>query len=209
EPFSSIFYFLILLFLFHFSWKLSIDGDMHGNYIYLFNKNITPDWIFNINEWLTQAAAFFIHLFPNTDSLIVESNYLYFEDGLKTQIIWGCTGVKQMFIFCGIMIFYRMFEIKKFRYSKEKHSLDLQIHFPRYNRKKWWYIPMGCLALTIYNIIRIGSISLLTRGRPEIFDSLHDGIFRIIYYTIIFMLWVIWEEYFIKKAKKENKTIQQ
>lgn len=201
-PFNSVVYFLILLFIFHFSWKICIDGDMRDNYMYFFNKNITPEWLFTANEWLTQAAAWFIRLFPNTDSLVVGKTNLYFPDGINTHIIWGCTGIKQMFIFCGIMIFYRLFEIRKFKRIKETRSWNISIHFPRFNRNKWWYIPLGCIVLTIYNIIRIGSISLLTRGNPESFDSLHDGIFRILYYTIVFLLWVVWEEVFVKKKSK-------
>jgi exosortase/archaeosortase family protein len=182
ESYKGIIYFLFLLFFFHFSWKIAIDGDMDSEFIYLFGKDITPDWFNTASRWLTQAASWFVHLFPNTDDLVTKGSYLYFPNG-KTgiNIIWGCTGIKQMFIFSGIMICYFGPCLKKL-----------------------WYIPMGCILLTVYNVIRIGSITMLTNGHPEKFDSLHNGIFRYIYYTIIFLLWLYWEEKMIKKHKKHD-----
>jgi exosortase/archaeosortase family protein len=91
-----------------------------------------------------------------------------------------------MSIFCGIMLFYKCFPFVKYQWNK------------------LWYIPLGCIILTLYNIVRIGSTVLLTKGHPERFDSLHDGIFRYVYYGIVFALWVIWEERFAKKNEKIN-----
>jgi exosortase/archaeosortase family protein len=189
-PYKGILYFLFLLFFFHFSWKIAIDGDMDGDYIYLFGKDITPEWFFTSCRWLTLAVAWFIRLFPDTDSLLVKDVFLHFPGTSGTiKIIWGCTGIKQMSIFTGIMIFY----------------------FGPW-KKKLWYIPMGYLILSVYNIIRIAATCLLTKGIEDResfmseFDSLHDGILRYIYYTIIFLLWVCWEEFINKKQeKKENE----
>lgn len=195
-PYKSILYFLFLLFFFHFSWKISIGGDRNDDYMLLFGKDITPDWFYTIQLWLTKATAWFIHLFPNTDDLIVDKILLYFSDSeMQLRVAWGCTGVKQMGIFVCIMIFYRCFTLKK----KENASGYSAVFLPYW--KKLWYIPLGCVILTIYNIIRIGSIVMLVRYHPERFDSLHDGIFRYIYYAIIFLLWVIWEEFFVHKRK--------
>ncbi|GHT03356.1 hypothetical protein AGMMS49525_08290 [Bacteroidia bacterium] len=183
-PYQSIIYFMVLLFFFHFSWKLIIDGDQDSEFMYVLGQNVTPQWFGTVCQWLTNAAAWFIHLFPNTQDLVVNSNHLYYPGGGPgVRIIWGCIGFKQMYIFCGIMIFYRLLPTR------------------RYDRHKLWYIPLGCIVLTIYNVIRIGSISMLTNGHVERFDSLHDGIFRYIYYTIVFILWVVWEECFVKTVK--------
>ncbi len=209
-PYRGVIYFLLLLFFFHFSWKFAIDGDDDSKYMYVFGENMTPEWFFIACEWLTQAAAWFVGLFPNTDSLVTTKDTLYFPDGgIIIRIIWGCTGIKQMFIFCGIMIFYKMFFFRRQKsYGRKKGKW--QIIFPKYTLNKLWYIPMGCIVLTLYNIIRIGSISLLTRGHAERFDDLHNGIFRYIYYGIIFLLWVIWEERYARRyemKKVKNKKI--
>lgn len=180
KPYKGILYFVFLLFFFHFSWKIAIDGDMEGDSMYLFGKDITPGWFFSVCKWLTASVVWFIHLFPNTQDLIYGDTWMYFptEGNSNICIIWGCTGLKQMFIFAGIILFY---------------------WGPFW--KKCWYIPLGCVILTAYNIVRIASTVWLTDGYPERFDSLHDGLLRYIYYTIVFLLWVVWEECLRKKKK--------
>jgi exosortase/archaeosortase family protein len=180
KPYQGVLLFLFLLFLFHFSWKIAIEGDMEGDFIYFFGRDITPDWFHTVCLWLTEATAWFVRLFPNTQDLIVDNTHLYFPNGgIRIVIIWGCTGIKQMFIYTGIMLLYRGPFLKKL-----------------------WYIPMGWIILSIYNVIRIAITVLLTNGHPEKFDSLHDGILRYIYYGIVFLLWVFWEEFIFNKNKK-------
>jgi len=175
---KGILFFVFLLFLFHFSWKIAFDGDMGGDIIYLFGKDITPSWFATSCRGLVQIVAWFIHLFPNTQDLIVNGNVLKFDTQGNSwiRIVWGCLGFKQMLIYSGIILFYWGPLLKKL-----------------------WYIPMGCFILTVYNVIRIASTVWLTNGHPERFDSLHDGILRYIYYTIVFLLWVVWEEFIVKK----------
>ena len=189
KPYKGIIFFLFLLFFFHFSWKIAIDGDMYSKNIYLFGKDITPSWFHASCHLMTQTVAGFIHLFPNTQDLLVDDTQLRFptEGNIWISIIWGCLGFKQMSIYAGVILFYWGPLLKKL-----------------------WYIPMGCVILTIYNTIRIATTVWLTNGNPERFDSLHDGILRYIYYAIVFLLWVVWEEFIVKKnytyAIRSNKN---
>jgi len=178
---QGILFFMFLLFFFHFSWKITIDGDMDSENIYLFGKDITPSWFAASCRGLTQMVAWFIHLFPNTQDLLVDNIRLKFptEGNTWIRIIWGCLGFKQMAIYAGIILFYWGPLLKKL-----------------------WYIPMGWCILTGYNVIRIATTVWLTDGAPERFESLHNGILRYIYYTIVFLLWVGWEELIVKKNYK-------
>ena len=181
--FKGILMFLFLLFLFHFSWKIVISGDMPGdnlpgeNILYLFGKGITFSWLDTSCRILTKMVAWFIHLFPNTQDLLVSVTRLKFptEGNVWINIVWGCLGFKQMFIYSGIILCYWGPLLKKL-----------------------WYIPVGCVILTAYNIVRIASTVWLTNGNPERFEMLHDGILRYIYYTIVFILWVVWAEFIDK-----------
>ena len=186
-PFKGILFFLFLLFFFHFSWKIAIAGDMQGenmqgeNNLYLFGKDMTPALFYSSCREFTQIVAWFIQLFPNTQNLIVEENRLKFATAGNTwiNIVWGCLGFKQMTIYAGIILFYWGPFLKKL-----------------------WYIPMGWLILSAYNVIRIATTVWLTDGNSERFDSLHNGILRYIYYTIVFLLWVVWAELIDKNNYK-------
>jgi exosortase/archaeosortase family protein len=208
KPYKGILLFVFLLFLFHFSWKIifdgdggerseiilnireslniAVEGDIYEDRIYFLGKDITPEWFDSVNLWLTSASAWFIRLIPDYRDVIKNGIYLYFPDGKNTiAIVWSCTGIKQMSIFSLIMLFYWGPFLKKL-----------------------WYIPLGCLILTIYNVIRISMITILTRYHPEQFDSLHNGISRYIYYIIVFVLWVIWAEFIDKNrhGKRQSKN---
>ena len=187
EPYSGVLLFLILLFFFHFSWKLAIDGDQDSTSMYVFGQECTPAWFDTLSLWLAKAVYWLVRLFPGNEHFINDGYLLYYIDGgIYIRIIWGCTGLKQMFIFAGIILFYRGPFLKKL-----------------------WYIPMGCLILTLYNIARIAAISVLTNQHPERFSSLHDGIFRYIYYGLVFLLWVVWEEFFVKKKNTHETNKRQ
>jgi exosortase/archaeosortase family protein len=198
-PYRGVLLFLALLFFFHYSWKICIDGDgsevaswilrlrrwlgisvegtVDESRMYFLGRDVTPAWFDTANHWLAAAAAWFVRLFPSSRDLLTNDIYLYFpEERIYISIVWGCTGLKQMSIFAGIMLCYWGPFLKKL-----------------------WYIPLGCVVLTVYNVIRIGMTVILTRNAPERFDSLHDGIFRYIYYTIVFLLWVVWAERFCTK----------
>jgi len=183
QPIKGIIFFMFLLLLFHFSWKIAIDGDMTGDFIYFLGKDITPSWFDVSCRALVKATAWFIQLFPNTQDLIIykSGKSLKFDSEINNwiNVIWGCLGFKQMSIYGGIILFYWGPFLKKL-----------------------WYIPLGWIILTIYNVIRIATIVWLTNGHPERFDSLHDGILRYIYYGIVFLLWVVWAEFFDKNRYK-------
>jgi len=187
KPFKGIIFFLVLLFFFHFFWKIAIYGDMPGesfngeNMMCLFGIDITPSWFDASCRGFTQIIAWFIQLFPNTQDLIIEETQMRFstEGNIWISIVWGCLGLKQMTIYACIILFYWGPFLKKL-----------------------WYIPLGCFILTVYNVIRVAVTVLLTDGNPERFDSLHDGILRYIYYTIVFLLWVVWAEFIDKNNYK-------
>ncbi|MCL2650157.1 MAG: archaeosortase/exosortase family protein [Candidatus Azobacteroides sp.] len=181
-PYWGILYFLILLFFTHFLWKLVVDGDLHSQQIAIFGKDLTAQF-HSLSTFTAKITYWFVRLFPNTNDFFREDTILYFQNGgMKINIIWGCTSVKQLYIFIIIIAFY-------------KGTWG----------KKLWYIPMGCVILWVYNIIRLSMISWLIYKHPERFDFLHEGLFRYVFYGLIFLLWVIWEEKIVKNTPKSPK----
>ncbi|GBU06672.1 hypothetical protein AwDysgo_00030 [Bacteroidales bacterium] len=183
SPYKGILYFAILLLGSNFLWKICVDGQLHSQQIAIFGVDMTSHF-YKLSQLTTKLVFNFVRLFPNTETFCINNTLVYFPDGkIKLNLIWGCTGVKQLYIFTLIILFS-----------------------PGAMRTKIWYIPLGCIILLFYNIARISAIAFLTRGHPERFDFLHEGLFRYIYYGLIFVLWVIWEEKYSKRKKKQQET---
>ncbi|MDR1562543.1 MAG: exosortase/archaeosortase family protein [Dysgonamonadaceae bacterium] len=205
SPYKGVFLFLALLFIFHYFWKITVDNDGSetGGWIarfkcfagfavsdpghdrmYFLGCDVTPDCFKTLERWLVAATGWFVRIFPTHRDIIIDGACMYFpERQYSISIVWGCLGVKQLFIFAGIMLFY--------------YGPFL---------KKLWYIPLGCVVLTVYNVIRIGLIVILTRDSGEFFEALHDGVFRYLYYVILFIIWVVWVEFMTGKGNEKHKA---
>ena len=90
------------------------------------------------------------------------------------QVVWGCSGIKQAYVFFCIIAFYK---------GPWKHKL--------------WYIPMGLVLVYLFNNFRIIFIMAIMKNSPEQFDLWHEHIMKYAFYGLIFILWVIWNEKFV------------
>lgn len=85
------------------------------------------------------------------------------------------------------------------------HWLFLMLIFPGPWKHKAWYIPLGLVIVEFTNVVRVVGIALFLRTFPHDFALAHDVIFKIMFYVVIFLMWMIWVERFLhKKVKIEN-----
>jgi exosortase/archaeosortase family protein len=93
--------------------------------------------------------------------------------GPAINVVWGCTGVKQLYILFFVILF---------------------------SRGIWWkrliYFFTGCVVLLLFNVIRITVVVLFIKHDPDSFELLHDFVFKYLFYGLIFLLWMLWEEKF-------------
>lgn len=82
------------------------------------------------------------------------------------------------------------------------HWLFLMLLFPGPWKHKAWFIPAGLVIIEWTNVIRICGIVLMQIPWPNSFRLAHDYIFKVFFYLIIFLMWVIWVECF------KNKTVK-
>ena len=98
------------------------------------------------------------------------------------------------------------------------HWLFLMLLFPGPWKHKAWYIPAGLVVIEWVNAVRISGILLMQVAWPNIhirlfgndintFHLAHDYIFKVFFYLIIFLMWVLWVEKFHNKSlKTKNKS---
>ena len=91
------------------------------------------------------------------------------------------------------------------------HWIFLMVLFPGPWKHKLWYIPAGLVIIEWTNVIRICGVLLMQIWWPNIhiriggadintFQLAHDYIFKVFFYFVIFLMWVLWVEKF------QNKT---
>lgn len=121
-------------------------------------------------------SLFFI-LRVDSMTVIEPQNLVYiFEEGGTLTLFPGCSGLKQMIQFSGLIAIIG---------GKYIHKL--------------WFIPAGVIIIHLINIIRITGLATVILYIPEMWEISHDHIFKIIFYVGIFLLWLSWN--FINRNK--------
>jgi exosortase/archaeosortase family protein len=166
---KGIVYFTLAVLLIHVAWKLTVRGDDQYDEISWLGMDVSP--AFNAAATrVTDWTFTFLPLFAETP-VREPLNVLLFENGYRLHIVWSCTGIKQAVIFLLLMLFY-----------------------PGPWKRKAWYIPIGLVLLWWFNIVRITLIAAAFSRNPDSFEFLHEHLFKYLYYALIFLLWMVWEE---------------
>jgi len=126
---------------------------------------------------VARVTTFILHSF-GSDVVLEPSNVLRYPNGNSVLVIWACTGIKQAYICFCILAFSRGPRIKKL-----------------------WYIPLSLIGVYAFNIFRITFIVACIENHPGWFHFLHLYAFKYVFYGIIFLMWVYWEEKIIGMKK--------
>lgn len=180
ERYSGILYFAVILIIAHFLWKFLITGDESNVSVTLLGFDISLPFRFMV--WHISIVCNKIINFLGFDSILRFGNNIWFPEVQKgIRIVWGCTAIKQAYIFICIIAFYRGAW-----------------------KQKLWYIPAGIVVIYLFNIFRICTIAIVTKFHPEWFYFVHEILLKLIFYFVIFLLWVLWEEKFVRKNAKNK-----
>lgn len=176
--YKGVFYFFVILLVSHFFWKFTMLGDESDDLVTFFGMNLTG--AFNAMSTHIANMVYAVLYYLGYEVILEPNNVIAYANGVAVRIVWACTGFKQAYIFTVIMAFY---------------------YGPW--RRKLWYIPAGLVIVYLYNIFRITAIIALIENNPKNFEFLHEGFFKYLYYGVIFLMWVLWEEK-IRKVKPEK-----
>lgn len=169
RPYRDIIIFVVTLLVANYFWKFTMIGDEDGESVTWFGLDVTAPFEFMACH-VASAVYWLVSLVRDTAYMVGEHT-IRFESGSGTTIIWGCSGLKQMFIWTCLILTVR----------------GGWIH-------KTWYIPLGWICCHAFNILRIFLIALLIEQHPDWFHMLHDYIFKYLFYAMLFGLWVLFVE---------------
>ena len=182
-PYAGIIRFMIILVVSHFVWKFTVLGEESGGQVTFFGCDISAPFV-----WMSEHIASVVYLFLQWFGYDVErigDTIVRFANGNGARIVWSCTGIKQSYIFFCIILFSR---------GPWKHKL--------------WFIPLGILVCYVVNIISITGLNMVIYNHREWFDFLHEHLFKYLFYAILFLLWMWWEEKFAPLSRKKATEIE-
>lgn len=172
KPYEDVIIFLVTLLVANYFWKWTMSGDENGDAVTWFGLDITAPFEFMACH-IASVVYWLLSLVRDTAYMAGEHT-IRFDSGSGTTIIWGCTAIKQSFIWLCLILTVR---------GGWRH--------------KWWFIPLGWVCCYLFNILRIFLISLFIEHHPEWFPVLHDYIFKYAFYAMLFGLWV----WFVEKIR--------
>lgn len=168
---GSTIYFIALLLLVHFVWKMGFsDGhDLSGNELVTFYGKDVTSFFSAISGWLTNAVYSVLASCTSVAVELKKSAIYLVDQQTPIKIVWNCTGVKQIGFFILLILCY-----------------------PRHTWHKIWFILAGVAVLFAVNILRITGIIYFCGADISRFDTLHE-LSKYVYYGIIFLIWILWD----------------
>jgi exosortase/archaeosortase family protein len=88
------------------------------------------------------------------------------------RIANGCNGLSTLGLFVGFVLAY-----------------------PGSARRRFWFIPLGVLAVYLTNVARVMAMLLSQKYWPAAFEPLHGFGLTTIFYVVVFCLWILWVNY--------------
>ncbi|MBO4454530.1 MAG: exosortase/archaeosortase family protein [Paludibacteraceae bacterium] len=177
EPYQDVIIFMVTLLVANYFWKFTVQGDETGDQVTWFGLDISAPFEFMACH--VAAAVYWLVSLVRDTVHMVGPKTIRFDSGVGTTIVWGCTALKQSFIWLCLMLTVRSVS-------------------PETRTKTWlhklWYIPLGWLCCYLFNILRIALIALLIEHHPAWFNVLHAYIFKYAFYAMLFGLWVLFVE---------------
>lgn len=177
EPYRDVIVFIVTLLVANYAWKWTMTGDEYGEQVTWLGMDVTAPFEFMACH-VASAVYWLVSLFRDTATMLDEHTIL-FTSGANLRVIWGCSGLKQSFIWLCLILTVLP--------TNATSNARLWLH-------KLWYIPVGWLVCYAVNILRVFAIALLIEHHPEWFHVLHDYIFKYLFYAILFGMWVIFVE---------------
>lgn len=68
--------------------------------------------------------------------------------------------------------------------------------YPGKQRHKIWFVPAGILAIHFINVLRVVALAIINLKAPAYLDFNHTYTFTFLVYAFIFLLWMLWVNYF-------------
>jgi exosortase/archaeosortase family protein len=176
QSFGGIFMFIAITLIIHFTFRYWAN---HLNFYPLEEKvTVTRDWLADM-AFRHTAKVMKILGYQFDDA----RNTITYEDGRWLAINKSCSGFKQLL-----------------------QAFFLFLLFPGPLKHKLWFVPLAMVLMHVANIIRLVGVAITLYYFPDWWEFSHDYVFRFVFYLILFLLWIVWEEKFRLQQSSTTHT---
>jgi exosortase/archaeosortase family protein len=178
--YQGIVLFLVVMFASNFFWKLTVSGDENGLEASFLSFDVS-----SLFAGMCYHLAGVVHWIYDVFgvSTVLYDTAIYHPNGQGVRIVWGCNGIKQSFIFAMIMLFAR---------GPFVHKL--------------WFIPLGLVCVYLINVLRLLFLTYIIRDYPDMFEFWHGGVTKYLFYGLIFLMWMFWNDYLVPRFEGIKKV---
>ncbi len=175
-----------IYFLLKFAVIFGIGSLLYGNYINSYREIEPPipdsftNWVAEQTNAVVRAFGNDAHMwYPENEPIVVVYIKGYEDDNIS--FYEGCNGLNIMILFVAFVFAFG---------NRYKQML--------------WFIPVGILAIHIFNLARLSSLSIMATLSSSVFHFFHKYAFTAIIYVFVLVLWYIWATKFGKPIKVEK-----
>ena len=167
---KDILIFVLVIVSFHAFWKIGREADATDQIIHFYGIDFSSFFSF-ISEIWTHLTYRIVNPFKGDTLELYYCNLHYADTNTGLRIVWGCSGIKEIIMATLVIV-----------------AANGNAH------KKLWYIPIGILFMLILNLIRLVILTFLVHHHSDMFDFVHEIIFRTVMYGGLFGVWLLWTE---------------
>ncbi len=175
-----------IFFLLKFALIFGVGSFLYGLYIDSFRSAEQPKpdkftlWVAGQTNSILQTLGYNAKLwYPETEPIVV----IYierFEDD-NVSFYEGCNGLNIMILFVAFVFAFG---------NRYKQML--------------WFIPAGLVAIHLFNLLRLLSLSIMATFSHSMFHFTHKYAFTGIIYAFVLLLWYLWATKFGKPVVDEE-----
>lgn len=175
-----------ILFLLKFGVIFSLGSLLYGSYINSFRTLDPPkpdNFTISIAEQTNSILRTFgydSHLWFPEEEPIVMIYIIGFEND-NVSFYEGCNGVNIMILFAAFVFAFG---------NRYKQML--------------WFLPTGLLAIHLFNLVRLLSLSIMATVSHSVFHFTHKYAFTGVIYAFVLLLWYLWATKFGKPKVGEE-----
>lgn len=123
-------------------------------------------WASEHSAAIVNALGWDAHAVPNPGGPTIR---MMNGDRIILNVFEGCNGINVMIVF-----------------------LAFVLAFGGLLRKMAWFIPMGLMAIHLFNLFRILLLYFLANSNSTYFYYFHKYLFTAVIYGVVFLLWWLW-----------------